>query len=129
MARNYQEQYGNIYAKPSDMFAPANADEIPSLLPSTNMTDMQLVLSGKLPASAMFQKAPTGNSTLDALSPSDPAFSFGFDTTQYLIKNDYRLEYLADAQKMSIGQCLIYKVIPTITQCLLHCLNIPCVKR
>mgnify|MGYP002714169506 FL=1 len=99
MARNYQEQYGNIYAKPSDMFAPANADEIPSLLPSTSMTDMQLVLSGKLPASAMFQKAPTGNSTLDALSPSDPAFSFGFDAAQYLVKNDYRLGYLADAQK------------------------------
>ena len=99
MARNYQEQYGNIYAKPSDMFAPANADEIPSLLPSANMTDMQLILSGKLPASAMFQKAPTGNSTLDAISPSDPAFSFGFDTTHYLVKNDYRLEYLADAQK------------------------------
>lgn len=99
MARNYQEQYGNIYGKPSDMFAPANADEIPSLLPSTSMTDMQLVLSGKLPASAMFQKAPTGNSTLDALSPSDPAFSFGFDTTHYLVKNDYRLGYLADAQK------------------------------
>lgn len=99
MARNYQEQYGNIYAKPSDMFAPANADEIPSLLPSTSMTDMQLILSGKLPASAMFQKAPTGNSTLDAISPSDPAFSFGFDAAQYLVKNDYRLGYLADAQK------------------------------
>ena len=99
MARNYQEQYGNIYAKPSDMFAPANADEIPSLLPSANMTDMQLILSGKLPASAMFQKAPTGNSTLDALSPSDPAFSFGFDAAQYLVKNDYRIGYLADAQK------------------------------
>ena len=99
MARNYQEQYGNIYAKPSDMFAPANADEIPSLLPSASMTDMQLILSGKLPASAMFQKAPTGNSTLDAISPSDPAFSFGFDATQYLVKNDYRLGYLADAQK------------------------------
>lgn len=99
MARNYQEQYGNIYAKPSDMFAPANADEIPSLLPSASMTDMQLILSGKLPASAMFQKAPTGNSTLDTISPSDPAFSFGFDAAQYLIKNDYRLEYLADAQK------------------------------
>ena len=99
MARNYQEQYGNIYTKPSDMFAPANADEIPSLLPSASMTDMQLISSGKLPASAMFQKAPTGNSTLDAISPSDPAFSFGFDTTHYLVKNDYRLEYLADAQK------------------------------
>lgn len=99
MARNYQEQYGNIYAKPSDMFAPANADEIPSLLPSASMTDMQLILSGKLPASAMFQKAPTGNSTLDALSPSDPAFSFGFDAAQYLVKTDYRLGYLADAQK------------------------------
>ncbi|BAV11671.1 beta-hydroxypalmitic acid methyl ester hydrolase [Moraxella osloensis] len=99
MARNYQEQYGNIYAKPSDMFAPANADEIPSLLPSASMTDMQLISSGKLPASAMFQKAPTGNSTLDAISPSDPAFSFGFETTHYLVKNDYRLEYLADAQK------------------------------
>lgn len=99
MARNYQEQYSNIYAKPSDMFAPANADEIPSLLPSASMTDMQLILSGKLPASAMFQKAPTGNSTLDAISPSDPAFSFGFDAAQYLVKNDYRLGYLADAQK------------------------------
>lgn len=99
MARNYQEQYGNIYAKPSDMFAPANADEIPSLLPSASMTDMQLILSGKLPASAMFQKAPTGNSMLDAISPSDPAFSFGFDSTQYLVKNHYRLGYLADAQK------------------------------
>jgi len=99
MARNYQEQYGNIYAKPSDMFASANADEIASLLPSASMTDMQLILSGKLPASAMFQKAPTGNSTLDAISPSDPAFSFGFDTTHYLVKNDYRLGYLADAQK------------------------------
>lgn len=99
MARNYQEQYGNIYAKPSDMFAPANADEIPSLLPSASMTDMQLILSGKLPASAMFQKAPTGNSTLDTISPSDPAFSFGFDATQYLVKTDYRLGYLADAQK------------------------------
>ena len=99
MARNYQEQYGNIYAKPSDMFAPANADEIPSLLPSASMTDMQLILSGKLPASAMCQKAPTGNSTLDTISPSDPAFSFGFDATQYLVKNDYRLGYLADAQK------------------------------
>lgn len=99
MARNYQEQYGNIYAKPSDMFAPDNADEIPSLLPSANMTDMQLILSGKLPASAMFQKAPTGNSTLDELSPSDPAFSFGFDAMQYLVKTDYRLGYLADAQK------------------------------
>lgn len=99
MARNYQEQYGDIYAKPSDMFAPANANEIPSLLPSASMTDMQLILSGKLPASAMFQKAPTGNSTLDTISPSDPAFSFGFDATQYLVKTDYRLGYLADAQK------------------------------
>ena len=98
MARNYQEQYGNIYAKPSDMFAPDNADEIPSLLPSASMTG-ELISSGKLPASAMFQKAPTGNSTLDALSPSDPAFSFGFDATHYLVKNDYRLGYLADAQK------------------------------
>lgn len=98
MARNYQEQYGNIYAKPSDMFAPANADEIPSLLPSASTTE-ELISSGKLPASAMFQKAPTGNSTLDAISPSDLAFSFGFDAAQYLVKTDYRLGYLADAQK------------------------------
>lgn len=99
MARNYQEQYGNIYGKPSDIFAPANADEIASLLPSSSLTDLQLILSGKLPASAMFQRAPTGNPTLDSLSPSDPAFSFGFDNTNYLIKNDYRLVYLADMQK------------------------------
>lgn len=99
MARNYQEQYGNIYQKPSDIFALGNTDEIPSLLPSKNLTIEQLIGLGKLPLSALFQKMPTGNPVLDKLSPQDAKFSFGFDTANYLITNNYRLAYLGDMQK------------------------------
>lgn len=99
MARNYQEQYGDLYQKPSDIFAVANADEVINLLPTKdNATEMQLFASGKLPMTAMFQKAPTGNPVLDTVSPAvgDEAFSFGFDNNHYLINNAYRLAYLAD---------------------------------
>lgn len=87
----------NIYSKPSDIYAPANADEIASLLPNAAMTDSQLIQNGKLPAAAMFQLAPTGHPVLDSITPSTP--TFGFDTTNYLIKNDYRLAYVTDMQK------------------------------
>ncbi|MFW2178343.1 MULTISPECIES: alpha/beta hydrolase family protein [unclassified Moraxella] len=101
MARNYQEQYGNIYQNPSDMFATANANanDLPSLLPSKTMTDEQLIQTGTLPATAMFQKSPTGDATLDALSPADAQFGFGFDANHYLVKTSYRGAYLADMKK------------------------------
>lgn len=97
MASNYQAQYGDIYNKPSDIFALANADEIATLLPSKSMTDSQIIGSGKLPASAMFQNNPTGNLELDSVSPADP--TFGFDHSRYLIQNNYRLAYLTDMKK------------------------------
>lgn len=97
MARSYQEQFGNIYEKPSDLFAPSHADEIVSLLPNKTMTDVQLIINQKLPESALFQKN-TGNLVLDAISPADAKFSFGFSDNNYLLNNNYRLNYLADMQ-------------------------------
>lgn len=98
MARNYQEQYGDIYSSPSEIFATTNPDETMNLLPNKEFTDMQLIANGKLPQTALFQKAPTGNPVLDSISPKDPTFEFGFDNSNYLIKNEYRLKYLADMQ-------------------------------
>lgn len=98
MAHNYQIQYGDIYQNPSDIFATANPSETESLLPSASSSE-QLMASGKLPASAMFQQAPTGVAELDSLSPSDPAFAFGFHPTNYLIKTSFRAAYLADMKK------------------------------
>lgn len=85
MTNSFQHQFGNLYQSPSDVYAPANATQIATLLPSRTMTDTQLVQNGIIPQSAMFQ--------------GDPATQgFGFDKNFYLIKNDYRAAYLADAQ-------------------------------
>lgn len=99
MARNYQEQYGDIYKDPSDIFASINAKDVPNLLPTKEANEAALVLTGKLPATAMFQKAPTGNADLDALSPADATFAYGFDPQRYLIQTNYRAAYVADMKK------------------------------
>ncbi len=98
MARNYQIQYGDIYTTPSDIFAPANADEIETLLPSKTLTDAQIIAQGKLPYTALFQKAPTGNLGLDSMSPANSKFDFGFNNSHYLLTNKFRLAYLQDMQ-------------------------------
>lgn len=96
MARNYQIQYGDVYQSPADIFATPNPAETETLLPSRTLTDRQIVEQGKLPVSAMFQQAPTGNAELDKLSPANPAFAYGFDPNFYAIKTSYRAAYLAD---------------------------------
>lgn len=96
LTTSYQKAYGNIYNVTSDAYTSTYAANIDSLLPTT-MSFNDLFLTGKLPQTALFQSAPTGSAQLDAISPADPKFSFGFASSNYLINTSYRGAYLADA--------------------------------
>ena len=97
LTTGYQKAYGNIYGVTSDAYTSTYAANIDTLLP-TSLTTTQLFTSGKLPQTALFQSAPTGaGAQLDALSPANPKFSFGFAASNYLINTSYRAAYLADA--------------------------------
>jgi hypothetical protein len=97
LTAGYQKAYGNIYNVTSDAYTSTYAANIDTLLPST-LSFNDLFITGKLPQTALFQSAPTGSPLLDALSPKDPRFSFGFAPSNYLINTSYRAAYLADAQ-------------------------------
>jgi len=97
LTTSYQKAYGNIYNITSDAYTSTYAANIDTLLPTT-MSFNDLFITGKLPQTALFQSAPTGSALLDALSPKDPKFSFGFAPSNYLINTSYRGAYLADAQ-------------------------------
>lgn len=107
MTKAYQVTYGNIYKKPSDLYAQKYADSIESLLPSDKMFE-ELYTTGSIPL-ALFQSAPTGIAALDKISPADPRFRFGFSADNYLMNSAYRAGYLADAQKHPDG------LVPTVT--------------
>lgn len=98
MTNSYQQQFGNLYQDPSQIYAPTNAAQIATLLPSRELDETELLGRGILPALAMFQASPTDNAALDTISPADSKFSYGFDNTHYLVKNSYRAAYLTDAQ-------------------------------
>lgn len=108
LTAGYQKAYGNIYGVTSDAYTPTYAAGIDALLP-TSLTQAQIFGSNKLPQTALFQSAPTGSPLLDALSPKDPTFSFGFAASNYLINTSYRAAYLADAQANPDG------AIPALT--------------
>lgn len=98
LAENYQLAYGNIYdSDPAEVFTSQYADGILDVIPSSLTWD-ELLASGQIPASAMFQEAPTGLDWLDALSPANPSFSYGFSETNYLMNTSFRAAYLSDAQ-------------------------------
>lgn len=97
LAENYQRQYGNLYTDPSEVFSSRYAATIEDIVPSSLSWD-NLLSSGKLPQSALFQLAPTGDSSLDAMSPPAPLYAYGFDSDNYLIHSRYRQAYLADAK-------------------------------
>ncbi len=108
LTTGYQKAYGNIYGVTSDAYTSTYAANIDTLLPTT-MSFNDLFITGKLPQTALFQSAPTGSAQLDALSPQDPKFSFGFAASNYLINTSYRAAYLADAQAHPDG------AIPALT--------------
>jgi len=86
LTTSFQRTYGNIYAKPSDMYEDLFATGIESLLPSTTPLN-SLLSTGKLPATALF--------AADSL-PQPAGFGVFFGTPN-LIKTSYRNAVLADA--------------------------------
>jgi hypothetical protein len=97
--RSYQEAYGNIYQQPSDVYEPAFAGSVPTLLP--NATPLETLFeTGLLPETALFSNhtPQTGNPALDAALavPANPLFALGFGTPN-LVTNEYRLSYVLDA--------------------------------
>ncbi|GBU15089.1 hypothetical protein AwPolaro_04670 [Polaromonas sp.] len=123
LATSYQKAYGNLYKQPSDMYEPAYANGIETLLPS-NLSMAALVgPGGKLPQTALFNRtpptAPAGappalQMTLNAISPPTsppelaPLFALGFGSSN-LINNTARLNYLLDAMANPDG------AVPTLT--------------
>ena len=98
-AESYQHAYGNLYAAPTDIFAPQYASGIDSLLPSTALRST-LYAEGKLPQNALFSStppAPQYASITPSTMPANlaPVFALGFGPS-YLVNNTYRLAYLQD---------------------------------
>jgi hypothetical protein len=111
---SYQHQFGNIFGTTSDIYEAAYAGTIDGLLPS-NTPLSQLFAQKSLPQTFLFNgDAPTGtgDANLDAFfaansPPTTPAaqaplFALGFSPTGQnppinLVKNSYRVGYVADA--------------------------------
>ena len=96
----YQHAYGNLYSSAADVFAPAYAAGIGSLLPSTTAISV-LETEGEIPASQLFSSTPPAPSYAAFTPATEPAnlapvFAAGFGP-QYLILDSYRGSYLADA--------------------------------
>jgi len=106
VASSYQHAYGNLYSNSTEVFEPAYASGVDSLLPSA--TDIStLIAEGRLPSSALFSStppAPEFASVTPATSPAQLAgvFAAGFGTGN-LVTNVYRLNYLRDAQAAPDG--------------------------
>ena len=106
---SYQKAYGNIYTSLTDIYEPAYASGIDTLLPTDTPLSTLTAPGGKLPQTALFTRtpptAPAGSGlqpTLNAISPPTtpaalaPLFALGFGTSN-LITNTARLNYLLDA--------------------------------
>jgi len=110
LTTSYQKAYSNIYSLTTDIYSTAYATGIETLLPSLTPV-ATLFQQNKLPQTAFFNSvAPTTggqNALLDALFPTitppttpaaqAPLFALGFSASNYLINNNYRLAYVADA--------------------------------
>jgi hypothetical protein len=100
---SYQHEYGNIYNATTDIYSSTYATGIDTLLPSATPIDT-IYSQGLLPETALFDSTtPTaaevgGSATLAALLgiPTNPIFALGFGNP-YLINNDVRVSYAADA--------------------------------
>lgn len=108
LTTSYQHAYGNIYQSTSDVYSPTYATGIDTLLPSA-VPLTTLFQQNKLPQTAEFDSLPpvTGNAALDALfhtltPPTTPAalaplFALGFSANNFLVSNNFRAGYVADA--------------------------------
>jgi alpha/beta superfamily hydrolase len=103
---SYQNAYGDLYASPTDAYAPQYASDIETLLPSTSSLS-DLVAQGQLPDNALFSSTPP-DAAYAAMTPATtpanlaPVFALGFGT-DHLLSNDFRLAYLQDADSEPDG--------------------------
>ena len=108
---SYQKSYGNIYTRLTDVYEPAYASGIDTLLPTDIPFSTLTAPGGRLPQTALFSRvpptAPAGStpslqSTLNAITPPAtpaafaPLFALGFGANN-LLTNPFRLNYLLDA--------------------------------
>jgi hypothetical protein len=107
LATSYQRSYGNVYARPTDLYESGYANGIETLLPGADT--VTLARTGKLPETALFSatapQAPPGSpaslqATLNAWTPAsgttmDAVFAHGFGAGN-LFTNSFRLAYLQD---------------------------------
>jgi poly(3-hydroxybutyrate) depolymerase len=101
LINSYQRAYSDIYVNPTDIFAAQYAGGIATLLPSTS-TRTEIYAAGELPPDALFDPSPPAAqfaSLTPATTPANLAevFALGFGAGNLII-NDYRLQYLLDAQ-------------------------------
>lgn len=101
LVTGYQKSYGDIYGSITDVIEAPYAAGIESLLPTT-VPRSQLYATGQLPQYALFSATPPTAAYIDITPATTPAalapvFALGFGTNN-LMKNSYRLSYLADAQ-------------------------------
>lgn len=95
IAYSMQNIKKDIYRNPTEFFLTQYAN---TAIPNA-VSFNELVKNGKMPANALFQKAPTGIEVIDKLPPSSlPFASVGFDDSEYLIQNSFREAYLTDAE-------------------------------
>jgi acetyl esterase/lipase len=112
LVSSYQHAYGDIYTATTDIFSTTYATGIDTLLPSVTPIDT-LFTEGYLPETALFDSTTPvvdipGQAALsagltkalavpsDPTNPDTPLFQLGFGSP-YLIVNDYRVSYAADA--------------------------------
>lgn len=97
----YQRSHGEVYGTAGDLFEPQYATGIESLLP-TSVPMSQIYADGRLPRDSLFSSTAPDPSFTDitpATSPVQlaPIFAAGFGV-DHLVRNDFRLSYLLDAQ-------------------------------
>jgi hypothetical protein len=100
LVSGFQHAYGNIYAAAADVFSPAYAPGIDSLLPSTTPIGT-LQSEHKIPPSELFSSTPPDSASIALTPATSPAnlsavFAAGFGI-DFLITNSYRADYLKDA--------------------------------
>jgi len=107
LVTSYQKVYGNLYQSPGELFEPAYASGIESLLPGADAAT--LLSQGALPEYALFSSTPPSaapgsalQTVLNANTPThsgssmDLVYAKGFGTP-HLLTNGARLAYLEDA--------------------------------
>ena len=119
LVTSFQRAYGNIYTNLTDVYEPAFAPGMDSLLPSTTPIGT-LFSQGRLPQTALFSSTPPTAPTpqlqalFNSITPPTtppalaPLFALGFGA-QNLVTNKSRVDFLLDAIANPDG------VVPAVT--------------